>query len=217
MTQFLIVRHGETLWNRERRIQGQGNSPLSPGGVRQAHAVARRLAQAGAVRIVASDLGRTVETAQPMAAATGLRLATDARLRERAFGIFEGLTPDEIAARHPEHHARWQTRDAGFEIPGGESLNQLQARVRAAFEALAAPAASAASVPGAGAGPVIIVTHGGVLDAVYRIAVGVAPGAPRTWQLLNASINQVSIDGSGWQVGPWGDIGHLAGAEDDFS
>ena len=214
MTQFLIVRHGETLWNRERRIQGQGNSPLSPGGVRQAQAVARCLAGAGAVRIVASDLGRTVETAQPVAAATGLRLDMDAGLRERAFGIFEGLTPDEIAARHPEHHARWQTREAGFEIPGGESLNQLQARVRAALEALAA---SAASVPGAGAGPVIIVTHGGVLDAAYRIAVGVAPDVPRTWQLLNASINQLSINGSRWQVGPWGDIGHLAGAEDDFA
>ena len=213
MTQFLIVRHGETLWNREHRIQGQGNSELSPVGLRQALAVAQRLAQAGAVRLVSSDLGRTVQTAEPIARATGLRLETDSGLRERAFGMFEGSTPDQIRERHPNEHARWQAREPGFVIPGGESLLQLQARVRTCFEALAAePQAGSTGNPRR----LIVVTHGGVLDALYRISTGAAPDAPRTWQLLNASINQITVDAGGWHLGAWGEISHLPAAEDDF-
>ena len=206
MTQFFIVRHGETLWNRERRIQGQGNSELSAVGLRQAIAAARHLATAGCTRLVSSDLGRTVQTAQPIAAATGLRIDTDAGLRERAFGIFEGLTPDQIRERYPDDHASWQLRKPDYGIPGGESLVQLRDRVRGAFEALARTAA----------GRVIVVTHGGVLDALYRIAANVALDAPRTWQLLNASVNQIEVERDKWQLGGWGDITHLPAAEDDF-
>ena len=206
MTQFFIVRHGETLWNRERRIQGQGNSELSAAGLRQATAVARHLATAGCTRLVSSDLGRTVQTAQPIAAATGLHLETDAGLRERAFGIFEGLTADQIRARYPDDHARWQLRKPDYGIPGGESLVQLSDRVRGALEALAR----------ASSGKVIIVTHGGVLDALYRIAANAALDAPRTWQLLNASVNQIEVERDKWQLGAWGDITHLPAAEDDF-
>ena len=213
MTQFLIVRHGETLWNREHRIQGQGNSELSSVGLRQAVAAAQRLAPAGCVRLVSSDLGRTVQTAEPIAKASGLQLETDGRLRERAFGVFEGSTPERIRARYPEEHARWQARVPDFVIPGGESLMQLQTRVRACVDALAAEAAAGS---GGNTRKQIIVTHGGVLDALYRIAAGAALDAPRTWQLLNASINQITIDAHGWRVGRWGDISHLPAAEDDF-
>ena len=206
MTQFFIVRHGETLWNRERRIQGQGNSELSAVGLRQAIAAARHLATAGCARLVSSDLGRAVQTAQPIAAATGLRIDTDAGLRERAFGIFEGLTPDQVRDRYPDDHASWQQRKPDYGIPGGESLVQLRDRVRCAFEALARTAA----------GRVIVVTHGGVLDALYRIAANVALDAPRTWQLLNASVNQIEVERDKWQLCGWGDITHLAAAEDDF-
>ena len=213
MTQFFIVRHGETLWNREHRIQGQGNSELSPVGLRQAVAAAQRLAPAGCVRLVSSDLGRTVQTAEPIAKASGLQLETDGRLRERAFGVFEGSTPEQIRARYPQEHARWQARVPDFVIPGGESLMQLQTRVRACVDALAAEAAAGSS---GNTRKLIIVTHGGVLDALYRIAAGAALDAPRTWQLLNASINQITIDAHGWRVGRWGDISHLPAAEDDF-
>ena len=206
MTQFFIVRHGETLWNRERRIQGQGNSELSAVGLRQAIAVARHLAAAGCTRLVSSDLGRTVQTAQPIAAATGLRIDTDAGLRERAFGIFEGLTPDQVRERYPDDHASWQLRRPDYGIPGGESLVQLRDRVRGALEALARTSS----------GKVIIVTHGGVLDAMYRIAANAALDAPRTWQLLNASVNQIEVEQDQWQLGAWGDITHLPAAEDDF-
>ena len=214
MTKFLIVRHGETLWNREHRIQGQGNSELSSVGLRQAVAVAQRLAQRRCTRLVSSDLGRTVQTARPIAAATGLALETDAGLRERAFGVFEGLVPDQIRARYPEDHVRWQAREPAHVIPGGESLVQLRELVRGCLEALARDQAHQSA--GAEAGAVIVVTHGGVLDALYRIAAEVAPDAPRTWQLLNASVNQISVGARGWQLGAWGDISHLPAAEDDF-
>ena len=206
MTQFFILRHGETLWNREHRIQGQGNSELSGVGLRQAAAAARYLAAARCTRLVSSDLGRAVQTALPIAAATGLRIETDAALRERAFGIFEGLTPDQVRERYPDDHASWQLRKPDYGIPGGESLVQLRDRVRGALDALARTSP----------GKVIIVTHGGVLDAFYRIAVNAPLDAPRTWQLLNASVNQIKVDEGKWELGAWGDITHLPAAEDDF-
>ena len=206
MTRFLIVRHGETLWNREHRIQGQRNSVLSVSGERQAHATAQRLRGEACVRLVASDLGRTIQTAEPCATATGLTLETDARLRERNFGEFEGLTPDEIRARHAGAYARWQAREPGYAMPGGESLVALRERAHACLESIAV----------ATSGKVIIVTHGGVLDAFYRIAANLALDAPRTWPLLNSSINQVEIDDGVWRLCGWGDIAHLPAAEDDF-
>ena len=209
MTEFLIVRHGETLWNREHRIQGQRNSALSPVGERQASLSAQRLKTACCVRLVSSDLGRTLQTAQPIAAAAGLAIETDVRLRERAFGSFEGSTADEIRARDPAAHARWQAREADYAMPGGESLGDLRSRAGACLESLARDA-------GCRTGKVIIVTHGGVLDVLYRIATGLALDAPRTWPLLNSSINRIAIEGGVWRVVDWGDVSHLPAAEDDF-
>ena len=209
LTEFLIVRHGETLWNREHRIQGQRNSALSPSGERQALLTGQRLKTEGCVRLVSSDLGRALQTAQPIAAAAGLAIATDVRLRERAFGSFEGSTADEIRARDRAAHARWQAREADYAMPGGESLGDLQSRARACLESMAQDAATCA-------GKLIIVTHGGVLDVLYRIAAQLALDAPRTWPLLNSSINRIAIEDGAWRVVDWGDVTHLPAAEDDF-
>lgn len=206
MTRFLIVRHGETLWNREHRIQGQRNSVLSGTGERQALAAAQRLRSEAAVGLVSSDLGRTLQTAQPIVDATGLALETDERLRERCFGEFEGFTPDEVRDRTPDAWARWQSREPSWAMPRGESLLTLRARALACLEAIAS----------ATQGTVIIVTHGGTLDVMYRIAAGLALDAPRTWPLLNASINTIEIDAGVWRLQAWGDVAHLAAAEDDF-
>lgn len=209
MTRFLLVRHGETRWNREMRIQGQGDSTLTPAGIAQADAVARRLASSGANLLVASDLGRTRQTARPIAHATGLPVRTDAGLRERSFGIFEGLTADEIAAAHPAAYRQWRERDPDFVIPEGESLRQLGHRVG---RTLAEIAASDAAQDG---GIVIVVTHGGVLDAAYRIAAGAGLDAPRDWPLPNGGISEIVLDAGRLRVGNWGDIAHLADARDD--
>lgn len=209
MTEFLIVRHGETVWNREHRIQGQRNSALSPDGERQALATGQRLKAAGCVRLVSSDLARTLQTAQPIATATGLAIETDARLRERAFGVFEGSTTDEIRTRDPAAYARWQAREPAYAMPGGESLIALQTRAQACLDSIAAHAL-------ARDGKIIIVTHGGVLDVLYRFASQLALDAPRTWPLLNSSINRIAIAEGAWQIVDWGDVAHLSAAEDDF-
>jgi probable phosphoglycerate mutase len=207
MTHFLIIRHGETLWNREHRIQGQLDSPLSPTGQAQAEAVARRVAGEGAQLLVSSDLGRTVATARPIAAATGLALATDARLRERHFGVFEGLSLEEIKLRHPAGYLRWQAREPDFAMPGGESLMQLRARLTSCLEELAAQ----------GHAKVIVVSHGGALDALYRIATGTPYSTVRNWELDNASVNEIAIEAGRWRIAGWGDIAHLNATEDDFA
>lgn len=206
MTEFLIVRHGETLWNREHRIQGQHNSPLSTTGERQAQATATRLRECKFQRLVSSDLGRTLQTAQPIADATGILIETDPRLRERHFGDFECFTPDEIRERDPDAYARWQSRQPAYAMPGGESLETLRARVRESLTSIAQVTS----------GSVVIVTHGGVLDVIYRIASGLALDAKRTWPLLNSSINTIEIDDGNWRVLDWGDVSHLPAAEDDF-
>lgn len=205
VTRFLLIRHGETHWNREQRIQGQNNSELSPEGVEQAHAAAARLGAERADLLVASDLDRTMQTAAPISAATGLPIEAHAGLRERAFGIFEGCTLTEIAEKFPDHHARWRSRDPAYAMPGGESLVQMRVRVRAALESIAAR----------GHRKVLVVTHGGVLDAVYRLAAGIPDEAKRDWPLVNASFNHVDIVGDTWHLREWGIVSHLRAAGDE--
>lgn len=207
LTRFLLVRHGETLWNLEHRIQGQGNSELSAAGILQANAIATRLAGERVDRLVSSDLGRTLQTAAPIAAATGLPIELNAGLRERAFGIFEGRTLAEIAAAYPSEHARWRSRDPVWAMPGGESLAEVRARVESTLRHIA----------GGGARRVVVITHGGVLDAVYRIVTGIADDAPRAWPLVNASMNQIELHEAGWQLHDWGDVSHLDAAADETS
>ena len=207
MTHFILIRHGETMWNREHRIQGQLNSELSPTGHAQAVAVGRRLQAEGVQRLISSDLGRTLQTAAPIVKATGLKLETDARLRERHFGIFQGLTPDEIQARHPGGYARWQAREPDYAMPEGESLMQFRARLSACLEEICT----------AGHAKVAIVTHGGALDALYRIATGTPYSTARNWPLGNASINDIVIENGAWRLVGWGDIAHLTASEDDFA
>ncbi|HEY4373409.1 MAG TPA: histidine phosphatase family protein [Burkholderiales bacterium] len=207
MTHFLIIRHGETLWNREHRIQGQLDSQLSPTGLAQAEALGWRLRKEGLDLLVSSDLGRTLQTAAPIAAATGLAIARDARLRERAFGVFEGMTPEEIKERRPDEYERWQSRDPEFAMQDGESLVQMRARLSACVEELAAR----------GYAKVGLVTHGGALDALYRIATGTPYSTVRNWPLANASINDIVVENGRWQMRGWGDIAHLTASEDDFA
>lgn len=205
MTRFLLIRHGETLWNREQRIQGQKNSELSPAGVEQALAAAACLGAESADLLVSSDLDRTMQTAAPISVATGLPIEAHAGLRERAFGIFEGCTLAEIAERFPDHHARWRSRDPAYAMPGGESLLQMRVRVKATLESIATR----------GHRKVLVVTHGGVLDAIYRLATGTPDEAKRDWPLLNASFNHVEITGDSWQLREWGVVSHLRAAGDE--
>ncbi|HXS54296.1 MAG TPA: histidine phosphatase family protein [Usitatibacter sp.] len=202
MTHFVVVRHGETRWNLEQRIQGQGDSPLTGSGRAQAEAIARRLAAAPAFDVlVSSDLGRAHETALPIARATGLAVRLDARLRERHFGIGEGLTYDEVGERFPGAFRSEGAIDPDYAIPGGESRRRFHERVALAFEALAA------EHPGA---RVIVVTHGGVLATLYRHIHRIPLAEPHRIAIGNASYNAMSFSAGAWTLHAWADDDHLS-------
>lgn len=207
MTTFLIVRHGETDWNVAGRLQGWRDSALTAAGRAQAAAVAGRLAREPIDALVASDLGRTQATAAPIAAALGLAVAPDAGLRERCYGILEGMTWAEIEHARAADYGRLIARDQDYQVPAGESGIQFRDRVFDAFERLAAEH---------GEKRVAVVTHGGVLGVVYRRAHDIPLELPRTFSVPNAALNQVRIDGRRWTVEAWADVEHLpAGALDD--
>ena len=203
VTRVLAVRHGETAWNVENRIQGQLDVPLNERGRWQAQRLALAMGDEAIDAIYTSDLRRTVETAAPTARGCGIAYVTDRGLRERGFGVFEGLTFTEIEQRWPEQSARWRRRDPEFGAESGETLNDFYARSVASVSRLAAVH------PGQ---TIVIVTHGGVLDCLYRAASRIALDAPRSWQIGNASINRLLYTPQGFTLIGWSDDHHLEDA-----
>lgn len=201
LTRILAIRHGETAWNRDARIQGQIDVALNDTGRWQAERTAAALQHEPIAAVYASDLARARETAAAIARMHGLPLRTHAGLRERHFGIFQGRTWAELEREHPDVVRAWRARVPDFAPPGGESLLALRARVHAAFTELAARHQGA---------QIAIVAHGGVLDILYRAATGVDLQAPRTWKMGNAAIHRVlwSAD-RGFALLAWGDTRHL--------
>lgn len=205
---LLLIRHGETAWNAEHRIQGSLDIPLSATGIWQAGRLADRLAAEPLDAIYASDLARARLTAEPLAVRHGLALRTDARLRERSLGVFEGYTFDEIAARWPQEFAAWRGRDPAWAMPGGESGAAFIERVNAALHDIASEWAGAR---------VAVVAHGGVLDVAYRTARALPWDAPREHAIANAAINRVVATAPPLRLDivAWGDVAHLTGARDE--
>ena len=202
-TRILAIRHGETAWNVDTRIQGQLDVPLNDIGRWQAHRLALAVSDEGIDAVYASDLLRAMQTAQAVAAGTGREIVTDPGLRERGFGVFEGLTYAEIQQRFPEMSERWRKRDPTFGAPGGETLRDFFDRSVATVTRLAL------AHPGQ---TIAVVAHGGVMDALYRAAARIALDAPRSWQLGNASINRLLHTPQGFTLVGWSDTFHL---EDD--
>jgi probable phosphoglycerate mutase len=199
-TRVLAIRHGETAWNVDGRIQGQLDVPLNEMGRWQVHRLALAVADEDIAAIYSSDLLRALETAQAVGRGSGDAIVTDAGLRERGFGVFEGLSYAEINARWPEMGERWRRRDPEFGAPGGETLNQFYERSVATATRLAA------QHPGQ---TIALVSHGGVMDCLYRAASRVALDAPRSWQLGNAAINRLLYTPQGFTLVGWSDTYHL--------
>jgi probable phosphoglycerate mutase len=182
------------------RMQGQLDTALDALGRWQAQQLARALAHEPIDFIVTSDLSRAMQTAAPLAHAKKLRVRPERGLRERCFGVFEGFTYADIARHWPDDTARWRARDPSFAPARGESLAGFYERCVDVAHRLADEHA----------GRVIAwVTHGGVLDCLYRAAVRIALDAPRTWALDNASINRLLHVDQGLMLVGWGDIRHL--------
>jgi probable phosphoglycerate mutase len=205
-TEIILIRHGVTAWNRERRFQGQIDIPLDDEGRLQAMQLARALGSEPLAAVYSSDLSRARQTAEPLARALGQKLILETGLRERFYGAFEGRTWDELQRDHAEDFSRWRAREVDFELPGsGESLRVLQDRVAVTLRSLAErhPGEKLAAV-----------SHGGVLDCAYRISTGLGIGEPRQHELLNASVNRIRYDGGSFQLISWADVVHLRGADD---
>jgi len=199
-TEIVVIRHGETNWNREKRMQGQTNSVLSERGRAQARAVGERMRNERFDVLYSSDLQRAHDTAKAIADATGRTIVLDARLRERAFGVFEGLLHDEIKTRYPEEYARYRTRDPDYTAPGGETPRQFYERVMGCFEDLAVRHAGQR---------VVAVAHGLLLDSLYRASHGLDLAVKRDRELINASLNTFRCVSGRWEMVAWGDTSHL--------
>ncbi len=199
-TRIVAIRHGETDWNAQSRLQGQLNIPLNAMGLHQASTLAEALRDEDLAVVYSSDLGRAWHTASALAAPLGLPLQPDTGLRERCFGVFEGCTYAEIESRWPDQAQRWRRREIDFAPVGAESLRLFQQRCVATIDRLAAAHVGQA---------IAVVCHGGVLDSLYRAATGQALDAPRTWQLGNAVINRLLHTPQGLRLVGWNDAGHL--------
>ncbi|KIQ34152.1 phosphoglycerate mutase [Variovorax paradoxus] len=200
-TRLIAVRHGETAWNVDTRIQGQIDIGLNATGLWQAQRAGQALADEDIGVIYASDLSRAWQTAEEIARPHGLAVQPEPRLRERAFGHLEGMSFAEIESTLPEDAKRWRERDPEFEPVGGESLLTFRDRVTRVAAELAA------RHPGQ---LVTLVAHGGVMDVLYRAATRQELQAPRTWQLGNAAINRMLWTPEGFSLVGWSDVAHLA-------
>ena len=202
VTRIIAIRHGETAWNVDTRIQGHLDIPLNDIGEWQARQAAGALANESIDAIYSSDLQRAFATAQAIADTTNAPLIAKQQLRERSFGDFQGRTFAQIEAESPEDAMRWRKRDPEF-VPagGGESLTMLRARIDNAVNELAQ------QHPGE---QIVLVAHGGVMDVLYRLATKLDLQAPRTWQLTNAAINRLLwTPDSGLTLVGWADTQHL--------
>jgi len=202
VTRLIAVRHGETAWNRETRIQGHTDIPLNDIGLWQARRVGEALAGEAVQAIYSSDLERAHLTAQAIGRVAGVPVQLDVRLRERHFGELEGLTHDEIQSRWPEQARRWKQRDPAFGPVGGETLTEFYDRCVGSLTRLAQRHLGQT---------IVVVAHGGVLDCFYRAANGIDLTAPRCWTIGNATINRLLYSPDGLTMVGWADDGHLAG------
>lgn len=206
LTQLIAIRHGETSWNRAGRYQGQEDIALNDAGFAQARDIAQALADTPLDALYTSDLRRAYQTAAELALVAAVTPIWVPGLREQHFGVFQGLTGSEIAQRWPQASALWHQRAADFGPHGGESRNAFSQRCVASLERLAQ------AHPGAS---IAVVCHGGVLDCLYRAALGLPMDVPRTWTLENASINRLTYGPDGFALVQWGDTSHLQRAAAD--
>lgn len=199
MKSLLLVRHGQTQWNAEDRIQGETDVPLTAEGRAQVERLAARLAEAPPSVIYASDLSRAQETASTVAAACGCAVRPDARLRAPSRGVWEGLTWAEIVARYPEQVQAWQA-DRHSVPPGGESFDSLVDRLRGLLSDLHQrhPAQT-----------VLAAAHGVPLRLLICLALGIDPALTWNFHVDNASISDLQFEPEGAVLVRLNDCCHL--------
>jgi probable phosphoglycerate mutase len=212
-TTLLAIRHGETKWNAAERFQGHGDSPLNKTGRNQVKSLGQRMKALQFDSLISSDLGRTQETASIIAGYTGHAVETDSRIRERNYGVLEGLTVSEIKAKHSEILEKLRKNDPNYVVPRGESHQQHYERNVAFIDELLRQRAGTR---------VVLIIHGGVLDSIFRYVAGQSLDRPRCFAAYNASLSIISHGNFygtvRWVIETWNDVGHLNGsyANDDL-
>lgn len=214
MTDFLLIRHGETAWNRELRFQGQLDVPLNDMGLAQAQRLKERMVNAMAewqrqgrlpTRLISSDLLRAQQTAQPVAEVLGHACVLNVGLREQGYGMFEGMRSPDIQAQYPEAWQQWLAFDADVAVQGAETTRAFHARVIHSLQELAQQYQGE---------HVVVVTHGGVLDMVWRHAQALSLSGPRVCDIPNAGLNRVTWRDGTLHIQGWADASHLADLPD---
>jgi probable phosphoglycerate mutase len=201
MTELVLIRHGETDMNRELRFQGHVNAPLNAIGLEQARRLAARMAGEQADAVYVSDLLRARQTAEPIAGELSLQPVPESGLREQSFGRVDGMRVDDIQRDHPEAWAGWLRFEEDFAMPDGESTRAFHARVMEAVQRVVASHANQR---------VVVVTHGGVLDMIYRTARSLGLNGPRESDIPNAGFNRIRVRDGGIDILDWADTRHLA-------
>ncbi|HSJ80523.1 MAG TPA: histidine phosphatase family protein [Thiobacillus sp.] len=199
-TRICIIRHGETDWNVEKRIQGHTDVPLNETGRAQALAMAFNAAHQRFAAIYSSDLVRAVETAQALAQREDHEVKLLPQLRERHYGLFQGITAEQGAALHPAAYAHYVARDPDYDFETGESLRRFAERVADGIDWL---------VRHYSGQTIAAVSHSGVLDVVYRRATGRPLSTPRDFVIPNCALNWFHFDSQGWHLEAWADRHHL--------
>ena len=224
--ELILIRHGETGWNTERRLQGHTDIPLNQTGLEQAEALGAALQSEQLDAIISSDLQRTRQTAQAVADLQGMDVIIDPQWRERCFGGFEGLLHSEIESRYPDEYAAWQAREVDAPFPPGErmgeTMRQFHERISQSVRNLTRQDELSqlshlhrhlrAQAPL----KIAVVAHGGVLECIYRMANNLPLDAAKQVGMLNASINRLTITGDQIHLVSWGDIAHLEDALDEL-
>lgn len=202
ITRICFARHGETDWNAERRMQGHIDIPLNQHGETQAVLLAKSLKRAGHAfdYLYASDLQRAANTAKQVAEVLKLPVTIDAVFRERHVGVLQGLRLDEAPQAVPDVWQAHLARDIHHDLGGGESIERFHARANLALERIMHKHAGQS---------VMVVSHGGTLDMIYRIVTGQALDQERVAVVPNTSLNWITNDGQGWSIECWADTSHL--------
>lgn len=207
--EIYIIRHGETNWNVEGKIQGQTNSSLTQKGIDQARLTAEKLKTVSFTSLYSSDLERARNTAEFLAAYhPQLQIIVDIRLRERKFGYLEGIGHEEFKTNYSDIYEKFRSNDPAYRIPEGESKNDLAKRATAFFNDLVKKHTNDDTI--------LVVTHGGIINMFMRYILGIPYGSERKFSLRNAAVNIVQYKDNDWRLITLGDISHISFTEEKF-
>lgn len=198
-TEIILIRHGETDWNSQQRMQGHSNSDLSEVGRGQIQALGELMKNVSFDHIYSSDSLRTSQTAEAITQYSGHTLQFDQRIREKNLGVFEGLTSTEAKERHPEIYRLFKTAGANYVIDEGESTQQLLERALEFIEEIRLRHPQER---------VVMVTHGGVVRVLMKHALGLSIDAPTRFIIKNTGIFGL-IWNENWLVTQMGGVSHL--------